>query len=57
MNQLVKVIARREGVPVSEALEMVKDMAAEVNEGADPEEVLYDWGLEPDYVIDLLSFC
>lgn len=57
MNQLVKVIARREEVPVSEALEMVKDMASEVNEGADPEEVLHDWGLEPDYVFDLLEFC
>lgn len=38
----------------TEALEMIKEMHSRVIEGEDPEEVLYDYGLEPDYVFDLL---
>lgn len=37
-----------------EAEEMVQQMREDVLEGADPEELLYEIGLEPDYVMDLL---
>ena len=39
-----------------EAVEdVICDMVDRVNSGEDPEEVLYDEGLEPDYVIDLIN--
>ena len=37
-----------------EALELIRDMRERVMEGEDPEEILYEEGLEPDYVMDLL---
>ena len=38
----------------AEAIAEIKAMRQEVLDGADPEELLYDIGLEPDYVFDLL---
>jgi hypothetical protein len=35
--------------------ETISDMIADINVGFDPEEVLHNEGLEPDYVIDLLN--
>lgn len=37
--------------------EIIESMVQSVNEGEDPEEVLYGEGLEPDYVMDLLEEC
>jgi len=39
----------------SEADELIAQMKQDVANGADPENVLYDEGLEPDYVMDLLE--
>ena len=39
-----------------EALEIMDSMVEAVHDGADPEEVLYLEGLEPDYVIDLINW-
>lgn len=39
-----------------EAEEIIAEMKARVLDGEDPEEVLYDFGLEPDYVFDILTF-
>jgi hypothetical protein len=33
---------------------ILAEMRARVNEGEDPEEVLYEEGLEPDYIFDLI---
>ena len=38
-----------------EAAELVADMRADVMNGSNPEDVLSDYGLEPDYVFDLLN--
>jgi len=35
--------------------DIIQQMRYDVNDGADPEDVLYEYGLEPDYVIDLLE--
>lgn len=40
----------------AEAIEIVNDMAVEVEYGEDPEQVLYNYGLEPDYVLDLMNY-
>lgn len=39
------------------AEEIIQSMVESVYQGEDPEEVLLDEGLEPDYVQDLLELC
>ena len=56
MDLLVKTLMRRDGLSKSEALELIYELRDEVMGGADPEEVLYSIGLEPDYVFDLLGW-
>lgn len=38
-----------------EAKEIISIMKEEVDNGADPEELLYEYGLEPDYIMDIIS--
>lgn len=38
----------------SDVVAEIKDMRKRVDDGEDPEEVLYDVGLEPDYLFDLI---
>lgn len=35
--------------------EDLADMVDQCHDGLDPEDVLYDYGLEPDYVFDLIE--
>jgi hypothetical protein len=39
-----------------EAFQLIRELRQEVLEGADPEELLYDLGFEPEYVLDLLDY-
>lgn len=43
-----------QGNPIEEVDDIISSMIDDVLEGADPEDVLYEYGLEPDYVFDLL---
>ena len=55
VDSLKSVIMRRDGISSSEADEMISDAKELIAEGADPEEVLAEeFGLEPDYIFDLL---
>lgn len=36
--------------------EIMEEMLERVLDGEDPEEVLFEFGLEPDYVLDLIGF-
>jgi len=36
--------------------EIIQDMISRVSQGEDPEEVLYEYGLEPDYIFDIIPF-
>lgn len=56
MSELKQIFMNRDGMTEEEANERISEMAEEVMNGADPEEVLYDEGLEPDYVFDILGF-
>lgn len=50
------VLMRRDGLTAAEAEAQIIEAADLVAGGADPEEVLADeFGLEPDYVFDLLE--
>lgn len=44
------------GYDSDEALDVINEMREAVLNGEDPEELLYDEGLEPDYVMDILTF-
>lgn len=55
METLKQVLMRRDGLTSDEADEAIQSARDEVAAGADPEEVLEcDFGLEPDYVFDLI---
>lgn len=55
-ESLKQVIMRRDGLTSQEADELIESAREQIfEEGIDPEEVLLnDFGLEPDYIFDLL---
>jgi hypothetical protein len=56
LESLKEVIMRRDRLSSAEADELIDEAKQAVREGADPEEILHDeFGLEPDYVFDLLE--
>ena len=54
MHDLLSVLMTRDDLTTQEAQEQIDEWHERVLEGEDPEEILYENGLEPDYVIDLL---
>jgi len=56
-ESLVAVLCRRDGIDLASAEKLVAEARERVLEGEDPEEILMEeFGLEPDFVFDLLSF-
>ena len=55
--QLLKILMRRDNLSKAEALDLISEMQQAVLEGENPEELLYDIGLEPDYIFDILPYC
>ena len=56
MRELKKVLMQRDGMSSREADNAIDDAKQRVFDGEDPEEVLADeFGLEPDYIFDLLK--
>ena len=56
METLKQVLMRRDNLSAGEADDLIEEAREAVREGADPEEVLaQDFGLEPDYIFDLLE--
>ncbi len=57
VESLIAVLMRRDGFSAEEAQEQIDGAKARVEDGEDPEEILHDdFGLEPDYVFDLLEW-
>lgn len=54
LNPIVRIFMTRDEMSHQEAIELLQEMKQQVTEGEDPEEVLYENGLEPDYIFDLL---
>jgi hypothetical protein len=55
-NSIITLLMERDDLTLEEAREALEEAAREVRAGADPEEVLeYNFGLEPDYLFDLLE--
>ena len=53
---LIQALMNGYNLTLLEASNIRKKMREEVLNGADPEEVLYEYGLEPDYIMDLLDY-
>lgn len=45
----------RQGNSYGEANDIFKEMIDRTEDGEDPEEILYEFGLEPDYVFELIN--
>ena len=52
---LLTALMRSQDFTKQEAMDELNEMKERVFEGEDPEEILYEYGLEPDYVFDLLD--
>ena len=55
--ELLKILMQRDNLSKAEALDLISEMQQAVLEGENPEELLYDIGLEPDYIFDILPYC
>ena len=56
METLKQVLMRRDKLSASEAQELIDEARERVAEGEAPEKILhYDFGLEPDYIFDLIG--
>jgi len=56
VETLKEVLMRRDGLSSDEADQRIEEARQDVLNGADPEEVLeYNFGLEPDYIFDLIE--
>lgn len=56
MEALIKAVCVTDDCGPEEAVEIIEEWLQDIRDGADPEEVLHDNGLEPDYVLDLLFY-
>jgi hypothetical protein len=54
--ELIDAYIKRDGISEEEAEEIVAELRARVWDGENPEDVLYEEGFEPDYVMDLITF-
>jgi hypothetical protein len=54
-NSLVEIFMYRDNLTEHEANELVSEMKDQVRNGENPEDVLFEEGLEPDYLFDLLD--
>jgi hypothetical protein len=55
VESILEVLMRRDGLSKDEALERIDEAKQMVADGDDPEEVVhYEFGLEPDYIWDLM---
>jgi len=52
--ELINIFMKRDNMTYQEAYKQLEYMKERLREGDDPEEVLYDENLEPDYILDIL---
>ena len=48
------ILMRRDNIARDEARQILEDLRERVVDGEDPEELLHEIGLEPDYIWDIL---
>lgn len=50
---VVKTLMERDDYSEADAMKALREILERIYEGEDPDDVLYDWGLEPDYLDEL----
>lgn len=55
MTTVEKILMRRDEMTAEQAHQQLLEMKAQVANGEDPEDVLYEIGLEPDYIFDIID--
>lgn len=55
--KLLTILMKRDNLSKAEALAQIEEMQQAVLEGENPEELLHEMGLEPDYIFDILPLC
>lgn len=53
-TELARIFMTRDRMSRGDATAKVEEMRSRVWEGEDPEELLWEEGLEPDYIMDLV---
>jgi hypothetical protein len=53
-SELKNVLMRRDEMTEDEADELIAIMRRRCIDGEDPEDLLYELGLEPDYIFDII---
>jgi hypothetical protein len=53
-NEVKKILMTRDDMTAEEAEDEIKDIQQRIIDGENPEEILYEIGLEPDYIFDIL---
>ena len=57
MSELKRILIERDGLSDQEANELITNAKLRVLEGENAEEILeYDFGVEPDYIFDIMPF-
>jgi hypothetical protein len=57
MSELKRILIERDGLSDQEANELIANAKLRILEGENAEEILeYDFGVEPDYVFDIMPF-
>jgi hypothetical protein len=57
MSELKRILIERDGLSDQEANEQIANAKLRVLEGENAEEILeYDFGVEPDYIFDIMPF-
>lgn len=54
-ESVVMILMRRDGMTRNEAQDVLDDLKSRAMDGEDPEELLHEIGLEPDYIWDLIG--
>lgn len=54
LESVQTILMRRDGMTRDEARDAINEMRQRVMDGEDPEELLHEIGLEPDYIWDIL---
>ena len=54
METVKQILIERDGNTKYEAGNLIDEMRQRVNDGENPEDILFEIGLEPDYIFDII---
>lgn len=54
LEELIAALMSGHGMTKSDTIEAIAEMKEQIELGANPEDLLYEYGLEPDYIFGLI---